>query len=145
GWLRDLFVSTTAVKRSLVVRDWTRSGPILRPFLNELDSLDVEICDYFLSHDDGYETFHAKLLIADDGFAYVGSANFLRYRRNSVELGLLVRGGAARTVRYVVEGMKNLARRVSYRSAPYLPAEAGQFERERPYCRIAGVRLSGDV
>ena len=66
AWLRDLFVSTSATERSLVIRDWTRSRPVLNPVLDELASLGVQVFDYFLLQDHGYETFHAKMLIADN-------------------------------------------------------------------------------
>lgn len=114
GWLRDLFASTSATERSLVVRDWARSRRVLNPVLDELASFGVKIFDYYRWQAGGYETFHAKLLIADELLAYVGSANFLQYRRSSMELGVLVRGNAARTVRFVGEGMKSLAHHVSY-------------------------------
>jgi phosphatidylserine/phosphatidylglycerophosphate/cardiolipin synthase-like enzyme len=45
----------------------------------------------------GYETFHAKVLLADDDEAYVGSANMTKWSfEQSLELGVLVRGRAAR-------------------------------------------------
>src|SRR5262245_9632855 len=74
----------------------------------------VRIFDYFLQHEDGYETFHAKILVADDTRAYVGSATFLRFRKNSLELGVMVKGHTARTIRFLSDAMKEISRSVSY-------------------------------
>jgi phosphatidylserine/phosphatidylglycerophosphate/cardiolipin synthase-like enzyme len=42
------------------------------------------------------ETFHAKLIVADDTLAYVGSADLLNSSEGlSLETGLLVEGNAA--------------------------------------------------
>ena len=62
--------------------------------------MQVSVRDYHLSHAaaDGralpIETFHAKLVVADDTLAYVGSANLLSSSEGlSLETGLLVEGG----------------------------------------------------
>jgi phosphatidylserine/phosphatidylglycerophosphate/cardiolipin synthase-like enzyme len=86
----------------------------LAPILDELSAQKVRIFDYFLQHEDSYETFHAKILVADDTRAYVGSANFLRFRKNSLELGVMVKGHTARTIRFISDAMKEISRSVSY-------------------------------
>jgi len=67
-----------SAERFLILRDWSRAGHHLTPIMAELSAHKVKIFDYFLPHEGSYETFHAKLLLADDTRAYVGSANFLR-------------------------------------------------------------------
>jgi hypothetical protein len=111
-WIRDLMTSCSAPDRALIVRDWSKARHLLSPIMNELSSTKVKIFDYFLQHDEGYETFHAKLLIADDSKAYVGSANFLRYRRSSLELGVMVKGQTARTIRFISDAIKSISRPV---------------------------------
>lgn len=113
-WIRDLLIASPATDRSLIVRDWSRARYQLVSVMDELSAHKVRIFDYFLQHEDSYETFHAKLLVADDTRAYVGSANFLRYRKNSLELGVMVKGHTARTVRFVSDAMKGISRPISY-------------------------------
>jgi RHH-type transcriptional regulator, rel operon repressor / antitoxin RelB len=67
-----------------------------------LRAMQVSVRDYHLSHATGagralpIETFHAKLIVADDMLAYVGSANLLSSSEGlSLETGLLVEGAAA--------------------------------------------------
>jgi phosphatidylserine/phosphatidylglycerophosphate/cardiolipin synthase-like enzyme len=50
----------------------------------------------------GFETFHAKVALADSELAYVGSANMTMFSRHSMELGVLIEGRAARVVANVV-------------------------------------------
>lgn len=118
-WVRDLVQASPARQRSLIVRNWARARRRLAPVLPELAESRVRIYDYFLQHADGYETFHAKLVVADDTRAYVGSANFLRYRKNSLDLGVIVKGRAAQTIRFVSEAMKRVSQTVSYDAAAY--------------------------
>jgi phosphatidylserine/phosphatidylglycerophosphate/cardiolipin synthase-like enzyme len=73
--------------------------------------------DYHLSHsaDAGralpIETFHAKLIVADDTLAYVGPANLLNSsERISLETGLLVEGAAAVQVARLVDAVLRVAR-----------------------------------
>lgn len=113
-WIRDLLIASPATDRCLIVRDWSRARLPLAPIMDELSAHKVRIFDYFLQHEDGYETFHAKILVADDTRAYVGSANFLRFRKNSLELGVMVKGHTARTIRFISDAMKEISRSVSY-------------------------------
>lgn len=76
-----------------------------------LAELRATVYDYALPRADGSgtETFHAKVILADDDYAYVGSANMnkasLEY---SMELGILIRGEAAKTVARVVEAITQI-------------------------------------
>jgi len=69
----------------------------------------IRVLNYFLLNGDGYETFHAKVVLSDDDLAYVGSANMTFYQRNSMELGVVVDGRAAATIATVVRGIEAIA------------------------------------
>jgi len=82
-----------------------------------LRSLQVSVRDYHLSHGTTagrslpIETFHAKLVIADDVLAYVGSANILSSSEGvSLETGLLVEGAAAADIARLTDAVLRVAR-----------------------------------
>jgi phosphatidylserine/phosphatidylglycerophosphate/cardiolipin synthase-like enzyme len=82
-----------------------------------LQALQVSVRDYHLSHAATagralpIETLHAKLIVADDTLAYVGSANLLNSSEGlSLETGLLVEGGAAVQVARLVDAVLRVAR-----------------------------------
>jgi hypothetical protein len=58
----------------------------------------------------GYETSHAKVVLADNNLAYVGSANLLMQLHHSMELGNVIRGNAARVVASVVRAVEAVSR-----------------------------------
>ena len=77
-----------------------------------LRAMQVSVRDYHLSHYPAegralpIETFHAKVVVADDMPAYVGSANLLSSSEGlSLEMGLLVEGGAAAQVARLVDAV----------------------------------------
>jgi phosphatidylserine/phosphatidylglycerophosphate/cardiolipin synthase-like enzyme len=70
----------------------------------------VDVLDYTLPVQGGFETFHAKILLADDHLAYVGSANMTAFARHSMELGILTDGRAARVVASIVRAVETIAR-----------------------------------
>jgi len=109
----DLFRRTRASERLLVVR---RSGAALAAVgraSQELTHLGVEVFDYRLQAVDGYETFHAKVVLADQDLAYVGSANMTVFARHSMELGILADGRAARVIASIVRAVERIARRLA--------------------------------
>ena len=72
----------------------------------------TEVLDYSIARGAGQrvETFHAKVVLADDDYAYVGSANMNKASlENSMELGILVRGEAARAVARVLEAIREIS------------------------------------
>jgi hypothetical protein len=97
-----LFERTRADARRLVIRRSPAARTALASGWPALISLGVSVLNYLLPAGDGYETFHAKVVLADGCVAYVGSANLLLHLRRSMELGIVVDGRAARVVASVV-------------------------------------------
>ena len=61
----------------------------------------------------GYETFHAKFVLADDSLAYVGSANFLQSGLDrSLECGILMPLPGARELARVADAMIRIGQRI---------------------------------
>jgi phosphatidylserine/phosphatidylglycerophosphate/cardiolipin synthase-like enzyme len=58
----------------------------------------------------GFETFHAKVALADSELAYVGSANMTVFARHSMELGVLIEGRAARVIANLIRAVTKVAR-----------------------------------
>jgi hypothetical protein len=118
-WLRRMFEATPAgCERIVVLRDTDKYMVELGvQHADWLRALQVSVRDYHLSHgvDTGralpIETFHAKLALADDTLAYVGSANLLNSSEGlSLETGLLVEGAAAVQVARLVDAVLRVAR-----------------------------------
>ena len=118
-WLRRIFEASRAeCQRILVLRNTEKYTTELGVEHAEwLRATGVSVRDYQLSHDAAsgrslpVETFHAKLIVADDALAYVGSANLLYSSEEvSLEAGLLVEGGAAIQVARLVDGILRVAR-----------------------------------
>jgi phosphatidylserine/phosphatidylglycerophosphate/cardiolipin synthase-like enzyme len=120
-WLQRLFEATKpGVERILVLRYLSEPGhsnypsgyPALVPWLTEEH---IKVFDYGLRRPDGrsWESFHAKLVLADEQHAYVGSSNLnaasLDY---SMEMGALLQGKAAGDVATVVRAVLEVATRV---------------------------------
>ena len=120
-WLRSVFQATKeSVQKIVVLRDIGQYAIDLAVHHADwLRALRVSVRDYHLSHaaDSGralpIETFHAKVVLADDRLAYVGSANMLGSGDGtSLETGVLVDGQAAVQVARLVDGILRVARRV---------------------------------
>jgi hypothetical protein len=102
--LRD--ASNYAVELSIENADW-------------LNAMNVSVRDYSVPHAHGsgralpIETFHAKLLLADECLAYVGSANFLGSSEAvTLETGVLIDGSLASQVARLIGGVLRVARPV---------------------------------
>ncbi len=62
----------------------------------------------------GTETFHAKVVLADDKTAYVGSSNMTKWSfQYSLELGLLVTGRAASRIAQIVDAAVAVSAKVA--------------------------------
>ncbi|WLA69212.1 hypothetical protein [Bradyrhizobium diazoefficiens] len=108
--VQQLFARTRAPKRRLIVR---RAGDATRVVLDDaarLTVLCVEAFDYTIDAGDGFETFHAKVALADNQLAYVGSANMTVFARHSLDLGFLVEGRSARIVANVLRAVVRISR-----------------------------------
>jgi hypothetical protein len=118
-WLRRVFEATRNDCQKIVVLRNTDQYDIELGVQHAewLQALHVSVRDYHLSHAVSagralpIETFHAKLIVADDTLAYVGSANLLSSSEGlSLETGLLVEGGAAAQVARLVDAVLRVAR-----------------------------------
>ncbi|MGE0046314.1 MAG: phospholipase D-like domain-containing protein [Hyphomonadaceae bacterium] len=119
GWLRTIFEASTAAQKILILRDAGRYAVDLSVHQAEwLRAHRVGVWDYHLPHPAGVralplETFHAKIVLADERLAYVGSANFLGSGDGtSLEAGVLVDGSAAAQVARLIDAILRVARRL---------------------------------
>ena len=115
NWLSKLLGNVNVgVKTTLIIRNLTTPSQPSYPegcaALREiLMASDTVVLDYAVPRaiGSGIETFHAKVVLADDDYAYVGSANMNRSSlETSMELGVLVRGEAARAIARVVDAIR---------------------------------------
>jgi hypothetical protein len=118
-WLRRVFeAAPSACQKVLILRDTYRYTVELGVEHSEwLRGLQISVRDYHLSHDAAagrslpIETFHSKIIVADDKLAYVGSANLLSSSEGlCLETGLLVEGAAASDVARLVDAVLRVAR-----------------------------------
>ncbi len=109
----ELFRRTSAPEKNLVVRRYGGALATARARLGDLEPLGVEVRNYTVSLPKGFETFHAKVVIADHDLAYVGSANMTRFERKSMELGILIDGKAAKVVASVVRAVEMVSELVT--------------------------------
>ncbi len=105
----ELFDRTSAPHKTLIVREKGGARQTALSRACDIADLGVVVRDYTLKLARGYETFHAKVVLADQSLAYVGSANMTKYEQNSVELGVLMDGKAARTIASVVRAIELVA------------------------------------
>lgn len=119
GWLKAVMqAASPSASKTLVLRDADKYAVELGVHqIDWISAAGVAICDYHLSHAYGsgralpVETFHAKVLLADNVLAYVGSANVLGSGDGtSLEAGVLVDGRAAQQVTRLVEAVLRVAR-----------------------------------
>ena len=110
-----LFKATkSSVQRVLVTRCVDGVMPVpLQTAYPVLTALGVVVHNYWLPRHGGYETFHAKALIADSQFAYIGSANMTQASMSlSMELGTFLRGNSVKTLARIVDTILTIAPRL---------------------------------
>lgn len=118
NWVLALFGKTRSeVKRILILRYLNMPSHPSYPtgydlVSEELSRLGVKVYDYAVEKLDapGYETFHAKVVLADRSTAYVGSSNMNKAsKERSMEMGLVVQGRAAQQISRVLESIMKVA------------------------------------
>jgi phosphatidylserine/phosphatidylglycerophosphate/cardiolipin synthase-like enzyme len=107
----NLFERTPAGDRYLILRTTKEKVPpsALTAVREDLSRLGVAVLNFRLDRSDapGNETFHAKVVLADDTAAYVGSSNMNQWSfEYSLELGLYVRGRAAGRIAAVLQAVR---------------------------------------
>ena len=115
--LVGLFTATRSnVQRVLVTRFPNgEMPPSLHSAYPTLVALGVNVHNYWLQRaGGGYETFHAKLLLADASMAYLGSANMTQASLSlSMELGTFLQGNSVATLGRIVDTILSIAPRLS--------------------------------
>lgn len=118
-WLRELVaplkqtIQIVLVLRSLEEPsrwDYPRGYPFLREWLARRHA---QVFNYSIPNSNTHarETFHAKVILADSTYGYVGSANVTAAsRENSMEMGVVVKGHAALEIADVVDAVIKSAR-----------------------------------
>jgi hypothetical protein len=110
----NLFERTPAKDRCLVLRT-DRDGASPAGFAAvraELQQRQVEVLNFRLDRPEapGNETFHAKVVLADNVSAYVGSSNMNQWSfEYSLELGLYVRGRAAARIATLLRAVRDVS------------------------------------
>lgn len=108
-----------SVRKQLIIRA-TADGLLPAGYLaitGQLSALGVEAFNFRLDKEDafGMETFHAKVVLADNAKAYVGSANMNKWSfQYSLELGFLVSGKAADRIGQVIDAVTCVSTRLVY-------------------------------
>lgn len=120
-WLKELFGDVvTNVTKVLVLRSLGEPGRVDYPkgfdaIAPWLVTAKVEVYNYSISRDPGpgRETFHAKVVLCDSNVAYVGSSNVnAASLEHSMEMGVALRGRAARDVATIMLAVLGAATRV---------------------------------
>jgi phosphatidylserine/phosphatidylglycerophosphate/cardiolipin synthase-like enzyme len=109
GFVLELFELTRANTKRLIVRQMGEARRTVIDNASQLVALGISSFDYTLDVSGGFETFHAKVALADSELAYVGSANMTVFARHSMELGVLVEGRAARVIANVIRAVTRVA------------------------------------
>jgi hypothetical protein len=106
-----------SVRRCLICRPLTElhCGPAFTKRSAAFLQLNVSVYEYALPSllPSGRETFHAKVVLADDVSYYVGSSNLMGSAlERSLECGVLVQGESARQLYNVLDAVRAVARPV---------------------------------
>lgn len=103
------------VRRVLISRPLAepQCGNAFNPRAADFRRLNVSVIEYALpsSLPSGRETFHAKVVLADDSEYYVGSSNFMGSAlERSFECGVFVRGVTAKQMRSVLLAVQSVGK-----------------------------------
>lgn len=114
-WASSMFEATQASERIFLCRDFEDIKRISLDAVAQLKQLKVRVYEYRLSYESQIgapvvETFHAKIVLADQISSYIGSANFLRSSfERSVECGILLEGQEVHKVHDLIESILSIA------------------------------------
>lgn len=117
-WVEQLIEATpTSVQERILIMRGQDDGEriLVGARLGRLAHKPVRVLRYAVTHDPAFrtptiETFHAKILLADNDKAYIGSANMTRASRDfSMECGAIVRGPAVRPVATLIDAIMQVA------------------------------------
>src|ERR1019366_7863736 len=114
-WAISMFEATPAPERVLLCRNVSAFDDLPMDCKQALEALGVQIRTYALIHEKdcryvGRESFHAKIVLADQVAAYVGSVNLLQSSKEiMLECGVLLEGRPVRDVYDVVQTMLRLS------------------------------------
>lgn len=101
--LRLMKAANPRVKKTVILRFLdTRNKDIFDEIKDELKNHCVKMVDYSLEREASamLETFHAKVILADNNYCYLGSSNLDRFSiENSMELGALIRGDSVKLLK----------------------------------------------
>ena len=84
---------------------------------DKLTELGVSVFDYSIERPGSnlLETFHAKVMICDSEYAYLGSSNFHKYSiENSMELGALITGPSVNILRNLLDVIVSISKTSSH-------------------------------
>jgi hypothetical protein len=113
--LERMFSCTQAKTRLLVLRPTSRGERPWTAYVPSILRLGVNIREYWRESttDSGrrrIETFHAKMILADDRIAYVGSSNFLTSSLDqSLECGVLLSGIEVSVVTALIDAIERIS------------------------------------
>lgn len=119
-WLKELLqTARSGVERTLILRSLEAPGRSDYPdgydLLREwLASQHIHVMNYSIPWEAGgrRETFHAKVILCDTEAAYLGSSNMTAASiEHSMEMGVVIRGKAARDVATIVESVLEASKR----------------------------------
>jgi phosphatidylserine/phosphatidylglycerophosphate/cardiolipin synthase-like enzyme len=116
--LIELFtICRRGVRRHLICRPLSEPhcGDAFRRRAGDFRQLGILVYEYALPSTlpSGRETFHAKIVLADDSLFYVGSSNFMGSALDrSFECGVIVEGDTARELHSVLQALQAIARPV---------------------------------
>jgi len=109
----SLATLSRAAVRKLIIRELGGARELIMSRADSVQAAGLEVLSYQLPSGDGFETFHAKVALADSDLAYVGSANLTVFARHSMDLGFIVDGKAARVIASVIKAAERVSVPVS--------------------------------
>ncbi|MEW8073534.1 MAG: phospholipase D-like domain-containing protein [Candidatus Thiodiazotropha sp.] len=105
--LRLIRAKEPMVRMTIILRFLdSRNSEIYQEISSELSGVNIKVVDYSIEREGSnmLETFHAKAILADDRYCYLGSSNLDRYSiENSMELGALITGESVRILKNLMD------------------------------------------